>query len=201
MSLGPAYSVTNARPSAEAVVRVQHRRVLVGLHAQLQVVGRAGHAAELAQGRIGPAGAFALHGLDQRGVLAVHVVVGQLAADVDDFVRVGQRQAFVVQRVGCVHVIVSCRSLRGREGVARSDDCARTAPRYWRQTALPEHWRRQVEEALAEVREELVKAWPNGKDEAAMAGSRERLKALLARTGTVVLQRLYPQAGEALKPH
>jgi hypothetical protein len=34
-----------------------------------------------------------------------------------------------------------------------------------------------------------------------MAGSRERLEALLARTGTVVLQRLYPQAGEALKPH
>ena len=71
----------------------------------------------------------------------------------------------------------------------------------WRQTPLPEHWRALVEEAVMEAREALVKAWPDGKDEAAVAESRERLQALLARTGTVVLQRLYPQAGEALKPH
>ena len=35
--------------AAEAVVRIEQRRVLVGQHAQLQILGRAGQAAELAR--------------------------------------------------------------------------------------------------------------------------------------------------------
>ena len=64
----------------------------------------------------------------------------------------------------------------------------------WRQTALPEHWREIVEASTLPLRDELMKAWPDGKDGATSTASRQSLQALLTRAAKDALGQLYPQA-------
>ena len=64
-------------PPPVAVVRLQHRRTLIRLHAPLDRLRGTGLAPVLFELRAGPAGAFARHRLAQRAIRGEQIVAGE----------------------------------------------------------------------------------------------------------------------------
>jgi hypothetical protein len=88
-------------PVPEAVVRVQHRRVLVGLAAESLNVGRARPAAELAHGFLGPAAALAPQRAEHGRI--VGDVVARECGRLVEYVMCRRHQRFLPWRPGRPH--------------------------------------------------------------------------------------------------